>query len=56
MSDIARCDAEIAEAERQLRAGHPDVNGLCLAIADWSAEKRMIEVERARRDECLASE
>jgi hypothetical protein len=24
-------------------AGHPDVEGLCLALADWSAEPRFIE-------------
>ena len=23
-------------------AGHPDVEGLCLALADWSAELRII--------------
>jgi hypothetical protein len=39
---IDRCRAEVDEAERLLRAGHPDVEGLCLALADWSAELRMI--------------
>ena len=34
---------EIAEVERLLRAGHPDVEGLCLALADWSAELRILE-------------
>jgi hypothetical protein len=29
--------------EAQLRAGHPDVEGLCLALADWSGELRLIE-------------
>jgi hypothetical protein len=28
-----------------LRAGHPDVEGLCLALADWSGELRLIEKE-----------
>jgi DNA invertase Pin-like site-specific DNA recombinase len=28
-----------------LRAGHPDVEGLCLALADWSGELRIIEKE-----------
>ena len=28
--------------ETQLRAGHPDVAGLCLALADWNAELRLI--------------
>ena len=39
---IDRCRAECSEAERLLRAGHPDVEGLCLALADWSAALRMI--------------
>jgi hypothetical protein len=25
-----------------LRTGHPDVEGLCLALSDWSAELRLI--------------
>ena len=31
--------------ESQIRAGHPDLQGLCLALADWSAELRLIERE-----------
>jgi len=31
--------------EAQLRNGHPDLQGLCLALADWSAELRLIEQE-----------
>jgi hypothetical protein len=41
--DIDRCYTEIAEVERLLRSGHPDVEGLCLALADWSAELRILE-------------
>ena len=41
--EIDRCRAEIFEAESLLRAGHPDVEGLCLALADWSAELRILE-------------
>ena len=37
---MARCRREIAEAEAGLRAGHADIEGLCLALADWSAELR----------------
>jgi hypothetical protein len=33
--------------EEQLRRGHPDVEGLCLALMDWSAELRLIEAERS---------
>jgi hypothetical protein len=32
----------IAAAEASLRAGHADVKGLCLALADWSAELRIL--------------
>jgi len=28
-----------------MRAGHPDLQGLCLALADWSAELRLTEQE-----------
>ena len=42
---MARCRREIAEIEAQLLAGHPDVAGLCRALADWSAELRLIRGE-----------
>ena len=35
--------AEIAACEAEIRAGHPDVQGLCFALADWSGELRLIE-------------
>jgi hypothetical protein len=28
--------------EAQLRSGHLEVHGLCLALADWSAELRLL--------------
>ena len=37
-----RCRREMAAIEDQLRAGHPDLQGLCLALADWSAELRIL--------------
>ena len=39
----ARCRIELAEIERLLRSGHPNVEGLCLALCDWSIELHMIE-------------
>jgi hypothetical protein len=27
----------------EIRAGNPDLEGLCLALADWSAELRLLE-------------
>jgi hypothetical protein len=41
--EIERCDREIAAAEDALRASHCDVAGLCLAISDWSVERRILE-------------
>jgi hypothetical protein len=46
---IERCRAEIAEAQQLLRAGHPDVEGLCLMLSDWSAELRILEEEQRRQ-------
>jgi hypothetical protein len=43
--DIERCRREIAVIEALIRAGHPDLQGLCLALSDWSAEVRLIERE-----------
>jgi hypothetical protein len=50
--NIQRCREEVADIERLLRAGHPDLQGLCLALADWSLESRLIQRElglRARK-------
>ena len=42
-ASIERCRVEIAEIEALLLAGHPDVQGLCLALSDWSGELRLLE-------------
>jgi hypothetical protein len=39
---MMRCRLEIAAIETQIRLGHPDMAGLCLALADWSAELRIL--------------
>jgi hypothetical protein len=46
---MERCRREIAAIEDQLRAGHPDLQGLCLALVDWSEELRIIEAEPCTR-------
>ena len=43
---MERCRREITAIEDQLRGGHPDIHGLCLALADWSAELRILEGEQ----------
>ena len=49
--EIERCEREIAAAEDALRAGHPDVAGLCLALSDWSTELRILQNEERRQEE-----
>ena len=47
---MERCRREIAAIEGALRAGHPDVQGLCLALSDWSTELRILEAEQKPPD------
>jgi hypothetical protein len=35
--------------EDELRAGNPDVVGLCLGLSDWSAESRILQDEKSRQ-------
>lgn len=44
--EIARCDREIAQARAAALAGNREIEGLLLCIADWAAERRLIEEER----------
>lgn len=43
--EMARCSREIKRVEAQILCGHTDLNGLCLALADWSEELRLIRRE-----------
>jgi hypothetical protein len=45
---MERCRPKIAAIEEQLRMGHPEVNGLCLALLDWSAELRILAKQRKK--------
>jgi hypothetical protein len=40
---MERCRREIAAIEAQIRAGNPDLQGLCLALADWYGELRLLQ-------------
>jgi hypothetical protein len=40
-----RCRREIASVEAELLAGNPDVEGLVLALSDWSEELRILQKE-----------
>jgi hypothetical protein len=40
-----RSRREIAGIEALIVAGHPDLQGFCQALVDWSAELRIIEQE-----------
>jgi hypothetical protein len=46
--EIDRCRREVATVEAELLGGNPDVEGLCLALADWSAELRILQDEQRR--------
>jgi hypothetical protein len=48
--EINRCRQEIAAIEAEIVAGHCDLPGLCLALADWSAELRLTQNEKRRRE------
>ncbi len=43
--DRGRCCREIADLEVLIIGGHPDLDGLCLALSDWWAELRLVEQE-----------
>ena len=43
---VERCKREIAAIEAEILAGNPDLQGLCLALSDWSAELRILEAEQ----------
>jgi len=43
--EIERCRRELAAVRAELLVGNPDVEGLCLALADWNAELRILEGE-----------
>lgn len=45
--EISRCRCEIAAIEALIISGHPDLQGLCLALSDWCAELRLVEHETA---------
>jgi hypothetical protein len=51
LTEIARCQSEIAAIEGLISAGHPDGAGLCMALLDWNAELFLItqELEVKRR-------
>jgi hypothetical protein len=42
---MERCRREIAEVELQILSGYPDLNGLLLALSDWSTESRLLQEE-----------
>jgi len=45
---MERCKREIAAIEEQLRSGHPDIEGLLLALTDWSEELRILKTQRGK--------
>jgi hypothetical protein len=43
---IARARREIAAIEAEIRAGNPDLQGLCRGLVDWSCELRRLKKEQ----------
>jgi hypothetical protein len=43
---MERCRREIAAIEAEILDSNPDLQGLCLALSDWSAELRILEAEQ----------
>ena len=55
---MERCRQEIAAIEANIQAGHPDLQGLCLALADWSTELRLLlasQTKKSRRGDAPAA-
>jgi len=50
--ELERCCQEIASIEDQLLAGHPDVQGLCIALMDWHQEMRLLQRGEGRQAMC----
>ena len=46
---MERCRREMASIEAEILAGNPDLQGLCLALSDWSAELRILQDEERRQ-------
>jgi hypothetical protein len=42
MIELERCNNEIQQVEQLLRNGHPDIDGLLLALHDWRTERRLL--------------
>jgi len=45
-----RCHRELAAVEAELLAGNRDMEGLLLALSDWSAELRILQNEKRRQE------
>jgi hypothetical protein len=52
---IARAQREIDAIEAEIRAGNPDLHGLCLGLVDWSCELRRLEKEQAEQSDLAAT-
>ena len=48
---MERCRREIANIEAEIRAGNPDLPGLCLALSDWWAELRILQNEAGQHED-----
>ena len=42
MTDLERCEMEIENAKRLIYEGHPETEGLLMALSDWRKERKII--------------
>lgn len=50
MTELERCDAEIHQMKLLLCDGHPDIEGLLLALVDWRTELRLLRAKQENDD------
>jgi hypothetical protein len=52
---IARARREIDAIEAEIRAGNPDLHGLCRGLVDWSCELRRLKKEQAQQSDLVGA-
>jgi hypothetical protein len=52
---IARAQREIEAIEAEIRAGNPDVQGLCRGLVDWACELRRLEKDQAEQSDLVGT-
>ena len=48
--EFERCRREIERVEAQLLSGHPDLQGLVVALMDWHVELRLLQRDQPHKE------